>query len=193
MQGNLKVDVILGLSVICSLLRCISLVITCLTGRGMPELRLFFHPVSWGIIEVMTRALRTLRTASPFPTASSCFISPCAAEWCGAGSGARPTGRGWYRHFNLSAWLVHLPVRETLSGQPPPDSGRGQQLLVINNQPVKLSLSSWSADNLGQGWLWETIRGVLCPWIRPCKACWDSVGCPRCCWWGDFSRVGQGN
>ena len=95
---------------------------------------------------------------------SSCIIASCAAE----GSGDRPAGRGWYRHFYLSALLVLLPVREPLSGQPASDSGRRQRPLVINNQPAELSLSSRKADHLGRGRRWET----LCPWNRSREAPW---------------------
>lgn len=66
------------------------------------------------------------KSAANSQDSSSCFADASAVEGCGAGSGDRPTGRGRYRHFYLSVLLVHLPVRETLSRQPPSNPGKGQ-------------------------------------------------------------------
>lgn len=168
---------------------CHSLNVTYLTGRGTRIAPLLSS-------NLLRHHLGDDKSSANTQDSSSCFIGACAVEGCGAGSGDRPTGRGWYRHFNLSVSLVHLPVRETLSRQPLSDSGKGQCPLAINNQPVKLSLPSWEADNLGRGSLWETVRDTLCPWIRSLKAYWgfksysSPAPCYHCCWWWLFQQSG---
>lgn len=73
---------------------------------------------SWDIGELLTRSVWIPRT--PPSSLLSLGLIITAVETDGVGSGDMPAGSGWYRHFNLCALLVHLPVREALSGRPPP-------------------------------------------------------------------------
>lgn len=86
------------------------------------------------------------------------LASSVLVQWKGVASGQ---GIGLQGEADMdisyisSVWAV---VREILSRTLPSDSEGGQHQLVINNQPVTLSPSSWGADHLGRG-------ERRCPWI----------------------------
>lgn len=72
-------------------------------------------------------------------------------QWRGValGQGTGPWGEADIDVSYISS--VRVAVRVKHSRQPPSDSKKGQHRLVINNQPVKLSLYSWKADHPSRG------------------------------------------
>lgn len=145
-------------------LRCHSLNITYLTGWGSgtaPRLSSSLWRRHLGDDRSSANTQDTYSVSSRLILIHQCLCSGGLWLWVG--------GQAYRERLIQTFQSVCVAVREILSGQPPSDSGRRKHPLVINNQPVKLSLSSWKADHLGRGS--NGSESVL-----ECKArwhCWD--------------------